>query len=135
MWQVIFNKYSPTLIGESQKAILWTNQVVKDWLTTGMFNGDVDASQKCDKVIHELGDHALTKSHARHFSMKYLHDTLPELKIIELEEDNEFQDLVLSVHHACIQTLAATPAVKIIENQNGIAYIPLLAMPPKFPMR
>ena len=30
---------------------------------------------------------------------------------------------MLTVHHACIQTLNATPAVKIIENHNGVAFI------------
>lgn len=30
---------------------------------------------------------------------------------------------VLSVHHACIHTLGATPAFKILENQEGVAFL------------
>lgn len=128
LWQVIINKYTPTLIGESQKAISWTNKVVEEWLCTGMFEGDNTGPRKADKIIKELGDHALTMSHARHISIQYIQDNLPELNVKPLETDNLFQDLVLSIHHACIQTLAETPALKIIENQNGIAYIPSVSI-------
>ena len=40
-----------------------------------------------------------------------------------LEDDPKLQDAILTVHHACMHTLAFTPAIKIIENQKGIAYI------------
>jgi hypothetical protein len=33
------------------------------------------------------------------------------------------QDAVLSVHHAAILTLNMTPAIKIIENDRGVAFI------------
>jgi polysaccharide deacetylase 2 family uncharacterized protein YibQ len=42
---------------------------------------------------------------------------------VSLEEEQRLQDAVLSVHHACIHTLTATPAVKIIENHMGAAFI------------
>jgi hypothetical protein len=45
------------------------------------------------------------------------------LKVIDLEEDQELQEKVLSVHHACIHTLSSTGAFKIIENQNQVAFI------------
>jgi ATP-dependent protease ClpP protease subunit len=123
LWQVVLNKYNPTLIGESQKAMDLTRQVVKDWLCTGMFTGDPDAVVKADKIIIELADHALTKSHSRHLSFQYFKDNIPELKIRLIEDDDELQDCVLSVHHACIQTLSQTPAIKIIQNHEGIAFI------------
>jgi hypothetical protein len=40
-----------------------------------------------------------------------------------LEADNELQDAVLSIHHACVATLQGTAAKKITENQLGIAFI------------
>ena len=46
-----------------------------------------------------------------------------DLKVIELEENEEFQDTVLSLHHACMLTFTATSAFKIIENQRGVAFI------------
>lgn len=121
LWQPIIAKYHPTLIGECQKAIDWCNQMVKEWLVVGMFAGDSDADSKADRVIAEFADHALTKSHARHISMGRARDT--GLKITALEDNSALQNAVLTVHHACIQTLSATPACKIIENHLGIAYV------------
>jgi len=121
IWQPIIAKYHPTLIGECEKAIQWSVEMVKEWLMTGMFHGFTDAAARAQRVVDELADHALTKSHARHISVQKADDI--GIKVSSLEGDQTLQDLVLTVHHACVQTLSATPAVKLIENQNGVAYI------------
>lgn len=121
VWQTILSKYSPTLIGECEKAIKWSESMVDDWLKSNMFYGDPDADSKAKAVISELGSHALTLSHDRHLAPDLL-KTLG-LKIIDLEDDQDLQDLVLSVHHTCIISLTQTPAYKLIENQEGKAFI------------
>lgn len=121
VWQPIIAKYHPTLVGECEKAIQWSADMVREWLETGMFEGDPDALDKANHVVDELGDHALTRSHARHIAMKKALEI--GIKVTSLEDDQTLQDLVLSVHHACVHTLSATPAVKLIENQKGVAYI------------
>ena len=120
-WQPIIAKYNPTLVGECQKAIDWSNQVVKDWLTTGMFDGDDDANTKADRILQELGDHALTLSHSRHISMTRARGL--GLKVTALEDDDTLQEATLTVHHACVQTLAGTNAIKMIENHDGVAFV------------
>jgi hypothetical protein len=117
IWQPIIAKYSPTLIGECQKAIDWSNQMVKQWLITGMFDGDSDGDQKADDVIRELGDHALTLSHSRHISIQRAREL--GLEVAVLEEDDDLQEAVLTVHHACLHTMSGTPTIKLIENHNG----------------
>lgn len=121
VWQPIIAKYNPTLVGECEKAIDWSNQMVKEWLMRGMLRGRSDADTKSDAIVKELGDHALTKSHARHLSLDKCKDI--GLAVAALEDDEKLQDAVLSVHHTCIHTLAATPAFKLIENHNGVAFI------------
>ncbi|MBN2717908.1 MAG: ATP-dependent Clp protease proteolytic subunit [Deltaproteobacteria bacterium] len=121
LWQPIIAKYHPTLIGECEKAIQWANEMVKEWLTTGMLENDQDKDTLADKIIKELADHALMKSHSRHLAAQRCKDM--GLHIEMLEDDHEFQDAVLSLHHACIHTLTSTPATKIIENHEGVAYI------------
>ena len=66
LWAPILQKYSPALIGECEKAIKWAEEMAQRWLETGVFDGDAAATQKAQKVVKELGDHALTKSHQRH---------------------------------------------------------------------
>ena len=123
IWQPILAKYTPALIGECEKAIEWANEMVKEWLLSGMFKGRKTPSkiQKVDNIVKELGDHALSKSHARHLS--YDKCKKMGLKVKRLEDDQTLQDAVLSVHHACIHTLGSTPAFKIIENHEGKAFI------------
>jgi len=121
VWQPIIAKYHPTLIGECEKAIQWSHEMTEAWLKTGMFVDDDQADAKIAKILAELADHALTKSHSRHLSPEKC-GTIG-LKISALEADQAFQEGVLSIHHACIHTLATTSAFKIIENQNGVAFI------------
>jgi len=121
IWQPILAKYPPAFVGECEKAIDWSTEIVTECLKTGMFQGEDDADEKAKKVISEIGDHALTKSHSRHLSAKRCNEI--GLKIIDLETDQDFQERVLSVHHACVHTLSSTPAYKLIENQNGVAFI------------
>ncbi len=121
LWQPIIAKYSPTLVGECEKAIQWANAMVASWLESGMFSQYEDKSQRADKVLAELADHALTLSHARHISVDRAIGL--GLEVLRLEDDQLLQEAVLSIHHACIQTLADTPALKIIENHLGVGFI------------
>lgn len=121
LWQPIIAKYPPTFVGECAKSIDWANKMVTRWLVTGMFKDEDNPDAAATKVLEELSNHALTLSHNRHISV----DKAVELgiKVRPLEDDQDLQDKVLTVHHACIQTLGETPAFKIIENQNGISFI------------
>jgi hypothetical protein len=42
------------------------------------------------------------------------------LKIKFIEEDEELQDLILSIHHACMNYFNQKNASKLYLNQNGI---------------
>jgi len=121
IWQPIIAKYSPTLIGECEKALKWSEQMVKEWLLSGMLRGKRNKKGRAEKILKELGDHALTLSHARHLSLKKCDDI--GLTVKPLEDDDDLQDAVLSAHHACIHTLGGTNAFKIIENHLGKAFI------------
>jgi ATP-dependent protease ClpP protease subunit len=123
LWQPIIAKYNPTLIGECRKAISWSEEMVLEWLKTGMLRNEYEPEkqEKLDNIVEGLGNHAITKSHARHLSATRCEDL--GLNIEMLEDDHDLQEAVLSLHHACIHTLSTTNAAKIIENQNGKAFI------------
>lgn len=121
VWQPIIAKYNPTLIGECNKAIKWSEEMMKEWLVTGMLKDKKDKEDMADNIILELGDHSLTKAHARHIHADKCKDL--GLKIEMMESDQDLQDAILSLHHACIHTLSTTSAGKIIENHRGKAFI------------
>jgi ClpP class serine protease len=123
LWQVIVSKYHPTFLVECQNAIDWSNQLADQWLTRNMCNGD---KTKAKKILKEFGDHSTNKSHAKHISK----DRCIELgvKVINMEDDNDLQDIILSIHHCFMHTFISTMAAKVVENHLGMAYIDIQAM-------
>ena len=126
VWQPILSKYQPAFIGHCEKALAMVEGMVKDWLSTGMFEGEDDAEAKGSYIARMLVDYEFFKSHDRHIRPEDCQDI--GLKIRLLEEDSDLQDAVLSVHHACIHTLSGSRAYKIIENHTGKAF--MLMAPP-----
>lgn len=121
IWQTIISKYHPTFLGECEKAIELADLVVRSWLVTGMFGGDLNAMTKAENIVLALNDHAGTKTHSRHL---HIEDAMNiGLKVVQLEDDPELQDLVLTVHHSYMHTFANTSAGKIIENHAGSAIV------------
>ena len=121
VWQPIIAKYNPAFIGECEKAIDWSNEMTAEWLRTGMFHWHDSPHDTIKKILSELGDHAYTKSHARHLSMEKCREM--GLRVLGLEDNQRLQDAVLSLHHVYMQTFSATSAIKIIENHQGTAFI------------
>jgi hypothetical protein len=56
------------------------------------------------KISDELCDHSISLSHSRHLNKSKCKEI--GLSIIDLEDDSELQDLVLSYHHAMMLTFA-----------------------------
>lgn len=121
LWQVIVGKYHPTFLGECQNAIDWSKDIVKAWLETGMFLGQADAKKHSKTIVDALSDHKLTKTHSRHISAEDCKNL--GLKVIDIELDQPLQDIILTVHHCYMHTFANSPAIKIVENQNGVALV------------
>ena len=121
IWQVIVSKYHPTFIGDCQKAKEWSFQMVKSWLTSCMFLGEDNAEKKSEMIANGLSDHNLTKAHARH--IPYEECERLGLKVSMLESSHEFQDCVLTIHHAYMHTFSHSSAFKIIENHEEKAMV------------
>jgi len=120
-WLPILSQYGPALITQCENAIALSKSLVAEWLERYMFTGYTDAAERAEKIADYLSNHREFKSHGRHVSR----DKAKELglNIENLENDQELQDLVLSVFHATTHTFNGTTAVKIIENHNGKAFI------------
>lgn len=119
MWQTIIGKYHPTFLSSCEHAIVLSKEIVKKWLQIGMFAGDPLAEIKADKVVLELSSQENNRDHGRHIHAERCQNI--GLNITALESDQEFQDLVLTVHH----TLTMGAFTKIIMNHLGAAYVRL----------
>ena len=129
LWANIIGQYHPTFIGDCKKAITWSEQMVNAWLCNYMFAAYPDKEARAKKVVDTLSSHNITYSHSRHIHSDELRAL--GLNIIDLEDcDNrelenckDFQDCVLTLHHAYMHTFSTSNAIKIVENHNGDAMI------------
>lgn len=121
-WMIRLGKYPAAFLKQAIDAIELSNTLVVDWLGTCMYNkNNPDDVSIIDNICQNLNEHDKSKNHGRHFD--YLFCKNIGLKVIEMESDPKLQDAILSMHHAFMLTLGSTNATKIIENQNGKAYI------------
>jgi hypothetical protein len=119
-WLPILGQYGPALLIQCQNALKLSTQLVSDWLSAYMFGGN-KRSTKPKEIAAYLSNHKNFQTHGRHIDR----DCAKKIGLIidDLEDDQDLQDLVLSVFHAMTHTLSATGAVKIIENHLGKAFI------------
>ena len=123
IWQVIISKYHPTFLGDCENAIRWSSEIVKGWLMSGMLRNDPGRESIAERIVSSLNNHEDTKTHSRHLPLDDA--KILGLKIMSIEDDfnGEFQDRVLTIHHAYMHTFSNSTAIKIVENQNGIAVV------------
>lgn len=118
LWQAIISKYHPTFLGSCRSSIEWSEKLVEEWLNRNMCKDNKELSKA---IIKEFSDHTINKSHARHISTEKCKSL--GLKIIDMEDDNELKDLILTTHHAFMHTFSNSLATKIVENHLEAAYI------------
>lgn len=120
-WKIQLAKYPTAFYYSVIDAIQLSGNLTGEWLLNNMFaeeKADV-AKKKVSKILKILNNN--NKSHSRHFSFQDCVNM--GLTVTALENDQELQDLVLSIHHATIITIDGTLVTKIIENQIGSRYI------------
>lgn len=122
-WSLLLSQYGPSLITQCENYIDMSKSLVKEWLQKYMFNGEDSApvNETVQVISDYLSDHDNFKSHSRHISREKAKEI--GLKIDDLEADPILQDKVLSAFHSTTHTFTNTQSFKIIENQNGKAFI------------
>jgi hypothetical protein len=120
-WLPILRQYGPALVVQCQLAQSLSQSLVAEWLARYMFAYHTDGATRADTTAKALADHASFKSHGRFIGR----DQARTLGLIvdDLESAAGVEDAVLSAFHATTHTFNATPAVKIIENHQGKAFI------------
>ena len=117
VWRPIIEKYRPTFLGECQKAIKLSNELVREWLKTGMFASDPKRVAKATKITATLGSHSYTKTHDRHIPANEV--IRLGLKVTMFENDQELQELILTVHHCFILSFQHLKLLKVVLGDNG----------------
>jgi membrane-bound ClpP family serine protease len=126
VWNPILSRLPPSFVQQCHWAIERSKEYLELALKEGNCNYIDDENEKAEtirKIATALTDLSHNKSHNRHFHYQECDEMGLNVSMIENEFDGEYQDLVLTVHHCYIDSLANTPAFKIIESHKGQAFI------------
>ena len=118
-WLPMLNQYGPALLIQCKNQIEFGKQLVQNWLDNYMFKNDT--AKLGMKISEYLSHHGNFKTHCKHLNTEAAKAL--GLKIIELEQQAELQEKVLSVFHACLLTFNLPQPVKIICNHVGNAFV------------
>lgn len=121
IYQQIFAKYPPAFVTDCERSVDGSRDMVTTWLAENMLSGGSASEGEAKKVVTRLMDYRGTTEHGHHF----LSDKCREmgLNVLQMEDDQQLQEDVLSVHHAFVATFTQTSAIKVIENADGANWI------------
>lgn len=112
LWQVIFNKYNPTFITACKKSIEWSERLMIDYIQSVY-----GSSFNIQPVENIFLNNKNSYSHARHIPKDACKKA--GLHIIDLEDNQDLQDAVLSLHHTYMILFDKFSVSKVVENQIG----------------
>lgn len=120
-WMPILRSYSPGLLAACDHAAKRARKIVATVLEAYMLADVENPAKAATDAAEWFGNAEEFLSHGRPVRRDEARDH--GILIDDLEDDAQFQDLVLSVHHATMLTLTQTLTAKLIENHHGRAWI------------
>lgn len=127
LWQAILTKLNPTFLTLCEQADELSEELTEKILSDKEI--DKGVKTKIKKVFAKNED---SKTHSRHIDRDKCKEA--GLDVIDLEQDDELQDIVLTIHHCCMILAEKTSVNKIVENNIGGCYIRHSQIPMPVPM-
>jgi ClpP class serine protease len=122
IWNPILSRYTPSFVQQCQWSIEASKKFVGEFLEANMF-ADLEESERrrlVGTITDQLSDLRANKGHDKH--IHYEECEAMGLKVKRLE-DEDIQDLVLTIHHCYMFALSNSGAFKMVENHLGRRFI------------
>lgn len=121
-WNPILSQITPSFLERCELAILDSNEFLEKTLRENMLSHLAGEAQNevVNKIIGVFANND-GKAHNTHIQMQQCIDL--GLVVEQLENDQTFQDLILTIHHCYMHTLSNTAAIKLTENHLGRALV------------
>jgi len=126
-WQMRLLGLPFGLLSECERAITLSEERAASWLAKYMFGlskedglpkeATAESLEKARQLATWLGSADEHKDHGRPISARMARDR--GIAVVQLEDDQELQERVLSVFHASMATFRFTRQVKLVENHLG----------------
>lgn len=120
-WVPTLQQFFPGLLELCDDSTKLARTLAEEYLRENMFKGDPSGSDLSRVAAEYFADDQIHIAHGRGIHRAQVEHL--SLKVEELEDDDELQDRVLSLHHAYMHTFGMTQAVKIFENHLGRAMV------------
>ena len=120
-WNPVLSRLTPSFLQQCTWAIERSGEFLRKTLEEGMLR-DLQSSEKnnsVETITKRLTDLTHNKAHNRHIHYEECIDLGLKIEMLEDSKNETLQDLVLTVHHCFMHTLANTQAFKIIEDHKG----------------
>lgn len=116
LWQVVFNKFNPTFITACKKSIEWSEKLMEDYIESVY-----GSSFSVESVKNVFLNSNNSYSHSRHIPKEACKKV--GLHIVDLENDQDLQEAVLSLHHTYMILFDKFSVSKVVENQIGGCFV------------
>jgi hypothetical protein len=123
-WLPILRMFGPGLLAACDHAARRAKQIVETAMRNHMLAEVEDGPKKAAEAAEWFGDAATFLSHGRPVRRDEAREH--HVAVLDLEDDPELQDLVLSVHHSTLHTIGGLPVGKLIENDCGRSWIRMI---------
>lgn len=117
-WMPILRTYAPGLLTQCEASQNTAVNMVTGWLQRYMMAEDPTLARA---AAEWFANYEAFGTHGRRVGRDQAREV--GITVVDLEDDDELQNAVLSVHHATMHTFSGTPAQKIIENHHGRAWV------------
>jgi ClpP class serine protease len=115
LWREIIGKYPVAFMTTCTDAIKWSEELAEKWLKN--VNSGIDIKNFKNTFIN----HTHSYSHSRRISREECRRV--GLQIVDLENSQDLQEAVLSMHHCLMILMDIAPVLKLVSNQEGRLYI------------
>ena len=121
LWAQIIGKYHPTFLGDCRRVQDASKSMVERWLAEEMFSDSPDGAEQAKSLAGFLCSHNDSAMHDRHFSAQDVMDH--GMRVSMLEDDQQLQDAVLSLHHTFMLAFQRSPITKLVWSSSGGRWI------------
>lgn len=120
-WAPVLQSLGPDLIAQAQYALQYGEEMVARWLARYMLEGQADADANGKKIAAHFNDAGKHKNHGRRIGRDEARTN--GITVEDLEDDQEFQEHVLTAYHLATITFEKTIATKALLTGTGQSWI------------
>ena len=121
VWFPILQTIGPTSLQEARNALAYGEELVAGWLKTRMFSDCDNSAELASKAAAYFNDASTHKSHGRRIDRDEARTQ--QIRIEDLEDDQNLQKAVLSVYHLITIVFEQGPAAKTLHSDTHRAFV------------